>query len=379
MPDSSAASSQTKKTALHALHLQLGAKMVAFGGYQLPVSYKSGIIKEHLHTRQYASLFDISHMGQIKLSGQQAGVELEKLVPANIQGLHNNQQRYTVFTNQQGGILDDLMISHMGDHWMLVVNAACKHNDYRYLCEQLPDSCSAVLLENQSLLALQGPFAASILNSTISDGSADIPFMTTSHVLIDEIPCQISRSGYTGEDGYEISLASNQAVALAQLLLEQDDVMPAGLGARDTLRLEAGLCLYGHDIDMTTTPVEAGLSWVIDRDYMKPEPKTPLFPGAQIILEQIKAGPSRQRVGLLPLGRAPVREGAELLNQHNENIGVVTSGGFGPSVGAPVAMGYVDSDSSVIGTQLIAKTKGRELPVKVTNLPFVAHHYHCSE
>jgi aminomethyltransferase len=373
---SSAAPAQPNKTALFDLHVELGAKMVSFAGYHMPVSYQLGIIKEHLHVRQYAGLFDISHMGQIRLNGKQAGTELEKLVPGNIHGLKNNRQRYTVFTNQQGGIMDDLIVGRIDDDWLLVVNAACKQQDFDYLCTQLPTSCSPVLLENQALLALQGPFAAEILESLITEGSASIPFMATAQVMIAEIPCQISRCGYTGEDGYEISVANNLAQSLARLLLAQEHVQAIGLGARDTLRLEAGLCLYGHDIDTTTTPVEAGLDWIIDRKYLKPDGKEPEFPGAQKILDQLRLEPARQRVGILPLGRAPVREGVELFNQNNDHIGRITSGGFGPTVSAPIAMGYVVSEYANIDTQLVAQVRGRNLDVKVVALPFVPHHYY---
>ena len=372
------ASTPLKKTALFDLHVELGAKMVGFAGYHMPVNYQSGIIKEHLHTRQYAGLFDISHMGQIRLSGQNAGVELEKLVPGNIQGLKNYRQRYSVFTNHQGGIVDDLIVGRLNDDWMLVVNAACKQQDFDYLCKHLPASCSPVLLDDQALLALQGPFAAEILELLITEGSSAIPFMATAQVVIAEIPCQVSRCGYTGEDGYELSVVNHQAQALARILLAHQQVQAIGLGARDTLRLEAGLCLYGHDIDNATTPVEAGLSWVIDRNYLKPDGKKPEFPGAQLILNQFQQKPARQRVGILPLGRALVREGVELFNQNNERVGVITSGGFGPTVSAPIAMGYVASEYSVSDTQLVAQVRGRNLQVKVVALPFVPHRFYRS-
>lgn len=379
MPEHSlAASTPLNKTSLFDLHVELGAKMVGFADYHMPVSYKSGIIKEHLHTRKYAGLFDISHMGQIRLSGKNTGAELEKLVPGNIQGLKNQRQRYTVFTNQQGGIMDDLIVGRLDEGWMLVVNAACKQQDFDYLCQQLPAGCSPVLLEDQALLALQGPLAAEILELLITEGSAAIPFMATAQVVIATIPCQISRCGYTGEDGYEISVANNQAQALARLLLAHEQVQAIGLGARDTLRLEAGLCLYGHDIDTATTPVEAGLSWVIDRNYLKPDAKKPEFPGAQKILAEFQSAPDRKRVGILPLGRAPVREGAELYNQNNDQVGNITSGGFGPSVGSPIAMGYVTSEYSAIDTQLTAQVRDRNLDVKVVALPFVPHRYYRS-
>ena len=373
---SSQASAPLKKTSLFDLHLEMGGKMVGFAGYQMPVRYKPGIIKEHLHTRKYAGLFDISHMGQIRLSGKNAGAELEKLVPSNIHELKNHQQRYTVFTNEQGGILDDLIVSRLDDDWMLVVNAACKQQDYKYLRERLSNNCSPTILENQALLALQGPCATEVLESLITEGSVAIPFMTTSKVTIAGIPCQVSRCGYTGEDGYEISVASNQAEALALLLLAQERVQLIGLGARDSLRLEAGLCLYGHDIDITTTPVEAGLRWVVDRKYLEPDGKNPKFPGAQPLITQLQSGTDRQRVGILPLERTPVREGAELFNQNNEHIGIITSGGFGPSIGSPVAMAYVASQYSAVDTELTTQVRDRILPVKVVSMPFVPHRYY---
>jgi aminomethyltransferase len=375
---SSSASTLLNKTALYDLNIELGAKMVGFAGYHMPVSYQSGIIKEHLHTRHYAGLFDISHMGQIRLSGTDAGIELEKLVPGNIQGLKNYRQRYSVFINQQGGILDDLIVGRIDNDWMLVVNAACKQQDFDYLCQQLPARCSPVLLEDQALLALQGPMSAEILESLMTEGSAAISFMAIAQVVIAGIPCQISRCGYTGEDGYELSVSNNLAQALAQQLLAHEHVQAIGLGARDTLRLEAGLCLYGHDIDPTTTLVEAGLSWVIDRSYLEPDGKTPGFPGAHKILAELHSKPDRKRVGVLPLGRAPVREGVEIFNQNNEQVGNITSGGFGPSVGAPIAMGYVLSEYSAIDTQLIAQVRGRNLDVKVVALPFIPHRFYRS-
>jgi aminomethyltransferase len=373
---SSPVSTPLKITALFDLHLELGAKMVGFAGYQMPVRYKSGIIKEHLHTRKYAGLFDISHMGQIRLYGKTAGAELEKLVPGNIRGLKNHRQRYTVFTNEHGGIIDDLMISRLDDDWMLVVNAACKDQDYAYLKERLSDSCSPIMLKNLALLALQGPCAAEILESLISEGSAAIPFMATSKVTIAGITVQLSRCGYTGEDGYEISVANDQADPLARLLLAQKQVKMIGLGARDSLRLEAGLCLYGHDIDATTTLVEAGLPWVVDRQYLEPDGKKPEFPGAQKIFTQLQSGANKQRVGILPLGRTPVREGAELFNQNNEHVGIITSGGFGPSIGSPIAMAYVTSNYSTIDTELTALVRGRNLPVRVASVPFIPHRYY---
>lgn len=350
--------------------------MVEFAGYQMPLHYGTGILREHQYTRSSAGLFDISHMGQIRLSGKQAGIELEQLVPSNIVGMANNRQRYTVLTNDQGGIRDDLMVSRTGGYWRLVVNAACKQQDFAYLSEQLSTQCEAVLLEDQALLALQGPVAESVLASLTTVGSVDISFMSVASIAIGGIECLVFRSGYTGEDGYEISVAAVQAEALARLLLAQEGVEPVGLGARDSLRLEAGLCLYGHDIDPTTTPVEAGLSWVIDRAYLQPDGRDANFPGATTILESMHSGTNRCRVGLQPQGKAPVREGVVIKNTEGINIGVITSGGYGPSVGKPVAMGYVSSQYVKEGTNLTAEVRGKSIPVQVVSLPFVPHRYH---
>ena len=259
---------------------------------------------------------------------------------------------------------------------MLVVNAACKQQDFDYLCQQLPSSCSPVLLEDQALLALQGPSAAEILESLITEGSAAMPFMATAQVVIATIPCQISRCGYTGEDGYEISVANNQAQALARLLLAHEHVQVIGLGARDTLRLEAGLCLYGHDIDTATTPVEAGLSWVIDRNYLKPDGKTPAFPGAQKILAEFQSAPDRKRVGILPLGRAPVREGSSFLIKTMNTLVTLPAVASDHLSASPIAMGYVANQYSIIDTQLTAQVRGRNLNVKVVALPFIPHRYY---
>jgi len=365
-----------KKTPLNLLHRELGAKMVEFAGYDMPLHYGAGILWEHQYTRSTVGLFDISHMGQIRLFGEQAGIELEQLVPSNIVGMANNRQRYTVLTNDQGGIRDDLMVSRTGDGWRLVVNAACKQQDFAYISEQLSTQCQATLLVDQALLALQGPAAASVLASLTTAGSVDISFMAVASIVIGEIECLIFRSGYTGEDGYEISVAAVQAEALARLLLAQNGVQPVGLGARDSLRLEAGLCLYGHDIDSTINPVEAGLDWIIDRAYLKPDVRKPRFPGATIILEAMRSGANRRRVGLQPQGRAPVREGAVIRNAEEINIGVITSGGYGPSIGRPVAMGYVASRYAEEGTELTAEVRGKSIPVQVVSLPFIPHRYH---
>jgi len=350
--------------------------MVPFAGYQMPVSYPAGIIKEHLHTRKYAGFFDISHMGQISLKGNGFAFELEKLVPSNLQNLIASRQRYTLLTNDQGGIIDDLIVSHLEDDcWMLVVNAACKNQDYHYLEQRLSENYALELLEDQALIALQGPLVASVIQKLITEGSSAIPFMATALVTIADIPCRISRCGYTGEDGFEISVANQYADKLARILLAQECIAPIGLGARNSLRLEAGLCLYGHDIDTTTTPVEAGLSWVIARKYLAPEGKKAEFPGAQKIIAELQSGPVRRRVGILPLGRTPVRDGAKLFSQKDEYVGNVTSGGYGPSAGSPIAMAYVANDYSNEGTKLTAVVRDRHVPVKVSSMPFIPHRY----
>lgn len=363
-------------TSLYSLHIELGAKMVSFGGYSLPVSYSTGIIKEHLHTRSRAGLFDISHMGQICLSGQHIEVELEKLVPGNLRDLKRNRQRYTVLTNQSGGIIDDLIISRVDNLWFLVVNASNKRQVFEYLRNYLADNIQAELLNQQALLALQGPMAVKVIESCIKDKLDSMPFMSTRQIEIENIPCRLSRCGYTGEDGFEISVHSDQARQLASLLLNHPDVLPIGLGARDSLRLEAGLSLYGQDIDTSTTLVEAGLSWVVDRNYLQKNGKQALFPGAQLILDQIQNGTDRQRAGLIVAGRVPLRAGVELFDDNEQLAGVATSGGYAPSLGKPIAMAYVKQEYTAIDTVLFAKVRGRSIETQVAVMPFVKHQFY---
>jgi glycine cleavage system T protein (aminomethyltransferase) len=365
-----------KKTPLDALHRELGAKMVPFAGYEMPLHYPRGIIHEHTHTRSAAALFDISHMGQIRIVGG-AAAELQILVPSSLTDLPVHRQRYTVFTRPNGGILDDLMITNGGDYLFLVVNAARKEDDPAHLRTHLTDRCRITELSEQALLALQGPKAVSVM-ARLAPGTETMPFLSARVVEIDAIECFVTRSGYTGEDGYELSMPTRQADRLARLLLSQPEVEAAGLGARNSLRLEAGLCLYGHDIDETITPVEAGLGWVVAQVYRNGVQPAG-FPGAEIILEQLRSGPVRRRVGLKPEGRAPVRGGATLLNRQDEVIGRVTSGGFGPTVNAPIAMGYVDAEYAGAGTGLITQLRGRAYPVRVASLPFVEHRYFRGE
>jgi glycine cleavage system T protein (aminomethyltransferase) len=366
-------SSSSGKTPLNALHQELGAKMVPFAGYEMPLNYPRGIIHEHTHTRSAAGLFDISHMGQIRIVGDAAAAELEALVPSSLTDLSMDRQRYTVLTLSNGGILDDLVITNGGGHLFLVVNAARKEDDLAHLRAHLTDRCPITELSDRALLALQGPKAVTAMTRLVP-GTETMPFLSARVVEIERIECFLTRSGYTGEDGFELSVPAPQAERLARLLLSQPEVEAAGLGARDSLRLEAGLCLYGHDIDETTTPVEAGLGWVIAPAYRQGR-QPGRFPGAEIILEQVFSGAPRRRVGLRPEGRAPVREGTTLLNRRDEIIGRVTSGGFGPTIGAPVAMGYVDAEYAGEGSELITQLRGRAYPVRVASLPFVEHRY----
>ena len=363
-----------KRTPLYALHQELGAKLVAFSGYEMPVQYASGIIAEHNHTRTQAGLFDISHMGQIRVAGDAAGAGLEALIPTKLMDLPPFRQRYSVLTNNTGGIIDDLMVTNAGNHFFLVVNASCKQADFDYLKSRLGGQCELVELNNKALLALQGPMAVSVL-ARLAPGVDTMPFMSAKMIQIQSVECLISRCGYTGEDGYEISLPADLAECIARLLLDQPEVAPVGLGARDSLRLEAGLCLHGHDIDATTTLVEAGLSWVLAPEYRSGAEANPKFPGAAKIMAQYKQGPGRIRVGLKPQGRAPVREGTVILDENNEALGRVTSGGFGATVKGPIAMGYVDAARSEVGETLSVMLRNKVYPVTVTGLPFVEHRY----
>jgi aminomethyltransferase len=345
------------------------------------VQYATGVLKEHLHTRNSAGLFDVSHMGQLALRAKSGTVEdtaraLERLVPQDILGVAPGRQRYAQFTNQDGGILDDLMVANFGDHLFLVVNAACKEADEAHLRAHLSDLCVIESLPDRALLALQGPNAESVLAKFCADAPA-MRFMDAGPRQVADFDCFVSRSGYTGEDGFEISVAAAQAEGLARLLLTASDVLPIGLGARDSLRLEAGLCLYGHDIDTATSPVEAALEWSIQKSRRSGGARAGGFPGAEKILGQFDKGAARRRVGLKPDGRAPVREGAALFADETstDQIGVVTSGGFGPSLNAPVAMGYLPTRLAKIGTQVLAEVRGQRLPLKVAATPFVPNTY----
>ena len=379
--DQSSSPSQLKRTPLHALHVARGGKMVPFAGYDMPVQYAAGVLREHLHTRSSAGLFDVSHMGQIALHPKSGKVEdaalaLERLVPQDVLGVAPGRQRYAQFTNDQGGIRDDLMVANFGSHLFLVVDAACKAEDEAHLRASLQDACVIEPLADRALIALQGPKAESVLAKLCPDAPA-MRFMDAGPRRVDGIDCFVSRSGYTGEDGFEISVPAEQAEGLASALLADSQVLPVGLGARDSLRLEAGLCLYGHDIDTRTTPVEGALEWSIQKGRRHGGARAGGFPGADKILSQLANGAPRRRVGLRPEGRAPVREGAPLFadSASSEQIGAVTSGGFGPSINAPVAMGYLPSSHAAPGGLVFAELRGQRLPLRVAPMPFVPNTY----
>ena len=360
-----------ERTALYPLHCELGAKMVAFAGYEMPVHYAAGILAEHLHTRSQAGLFDVSHMGQIRLGGAGVVTTFEALVPGDLEALAPLRMRYTLFLNEAGGILDDLMATRIGDGLLLVVNAARKEADLAHLRGRLPQAATVEPLLDRALLALQGPAAATVLSRYIA-GVGRLGFMTAAEVELDGRKCLVTRSGYTGEDGFEISLPANAAEGFARRLLAEPEVLPIGLGARDSLRLEAGLCLYGHDIDETTTPIEADLAWTIGKRRRVEGG----FPGAATVLRQLREGPARKRVGIRPEGRAPAREDTEIADPQGNPIGRVTSGGFGPSVGGPVAMGYVDRDHAAEGTAVELIVRGVPRPARVVRLPFIPARYY---
>lgn len=366
--------SDLHQTPLNALHKELGGKMVPFAGYEMPVQYSLGVMKEHLHTRTAAGLFDVSHMGQVivRAPGGFAGAALamETLVPVSVLALAEGRQRYAMFTNEDGGILDDLMLANRGDHLFVVVNAACKEGDIELMKNGLT-GCTVEEISDRGLLALQGPKAEEAM-ATLVPAVADMRFMDVAVLASDFGELWISRSGYTGEDGYEISVETSQCEALARALLAQDVVEAIGLGARDSLRLEAGLCLYGNDIDTGTTPVEAALNWAIQKARRTGGDRAGGFPGADIILDQLKNGASRARVGLRPDGRAPMREGTELFEtvEGGEVIGKITSGAFGPTIEGPMSMGYVPTAMSQPGTTLFGEVRGKRLPLTVAAMPF---------
>jgi len=359
-----------KRTPLHALHVASGARMVPFAGWEMPVQYPAGILAEHRQTREKAGLFDVSHMGQVRLDGTDPAAALETLVPGDVAGLKPGRMRYTQFTNEAGGILDDLMATQMGDHLFVVVNAGCREADVAHMRAGLAGRATVTELADRALLALQGPAAEAVL-ARHAPAAAGLAFMSAARMAVAGIPCLVSRSGYTGEDGFEISVPADAAEALARLLLAEPEVAPIGLGARDSLRLEAGLCLYGHDIDTTTTPVEAQLMWSV----AKRRREQGGFPGAAAVQRQLRDGPPRLRVGLLPEGRQPAREGAEIAAADGRTVGRVTSGGFGPSLNGPLAMGYVEPAFAAVGTAVALLVRGKPIAAKVAAMPFVPQRY----
>jgi len=368
--------SDLKRTALYDLHVALGAKMVPFAGYDMPVQYPMGVLKEHLHCRAAAGLFDVSHMGQVILrpkSGKvgDAALALEALVPVDILNLAPGRQRYGFFTNEAGGILDDLMIANRGDHLFLVVNAACKDADFAHMQAALADVCDLEMISGRSLLALQGP-AAEIALARLVPAVAAMRFMDVAVLDWNGTQLWVSRSGYTGEDGYEVSMPDSVAVDFANALLAMDEVAAIGLGARDSLRLEGGLCLYGHDIDDTTSPVEGALIWAIQKTRRSGGARAGGFPGAERILHELTDGPARKRVGIRPEGRAPMRDHTRLFADQSsqEAIGEITSGGFGPTIQGPMSMGYVSVEHSKPGTVIYADLRGKRLPASVVAMPF---------
>ena len=370
------------QTPLHELHLRLGARMVPFAGYAMPVQYPAGLMAEHKHCREAAALFDVSHMGQVRLVGADAAAALEHLVPVDVVDLGVGRQRYAFFTNASGGLLDDLMIvrpdpaaagATFGDLF-LVVNAGCKDADLRHMQTSIGHRCAVVPMPERALLALQGPQAVKAL-ARLNGGVAQLVFMSGGMFDLAGAACFVTRSGYTGEDGFEISVPAEQATALAEALLAQPEVRPAGLGARDTLRLEAGLCLYGHDIDATTTPVEAGLTWAIQRVRRPGGARAGAYPGAAVIESQLAGAAPRKRVGLVGLERVPVREGTALFDAHGHKLGSVTSGTLAPSVDQPIAMAYLPADHARPQHEVYAEVRGKRLPMRVTTMPFHPHRY----
>jgi aminomethyltransferase len=359
-----------KTTPLDAWHRAHGARMVEFAGYAMPVQYQ-GVLAEHLHCRSHAALFDVSHMGQATLTGATAAAALERLVPGDMLSLKPGRQRYTLLTNEAGGIIDDLMVANLGrERLFLVVNASRKDTDFTHIATDLPAGVQLHLHEDRALLALQGPAASTVI-ARLGQEAAGQPFMGIAEVTLAGIPCLVSRSGYTGEDGFEISVPAEHAEALADRLTTEPEVAPAGLGARDSLRLEAGLCLYGNDIDELTTPVEADLIWVIGKRRRNAWD----FPGAAAIRDQFEHGAARHRVGIRPDGRAPARAQTDIVADDGTAAGTITSGGFSPTLTAPIAMGYVRKDLAADGTPIHLIVRGKPLPARVVPLPFVSHRY----
>ncbi len=372
------ATDELRRTWLHELHLELGARMVPFAGYAMPVQYRAGLIAEHRHTREAAGLFDISHMGQLRLSGRDAAAAFETLMPVDVIGLAPGRQRYGLLLNDAGGVLDDLMFFNEGNgSWFVVVNGACKAADIAHITQRIGARCTVEPLPEQALLALQGPQAAAVL-ARLSPGIERLVFMSGGAARIGEVNAFVTRSGYTGEDGFEISVAARDAERLARLLLAQSEGQPIGLGARNSLRLEAGLCLYGNDIDTTTTPAEAALGWAIQKVRRPGGARAGGFPGADKVLAQLETGAAlpRRRVGLVALERVPVREHSQLQSSQGEPIGEVTSGLLSPTLDKPIAMGYLTPAFAAPGTRVQAIVRGKPVPMEVCTLPFVAARYY---
>ena len=369
-------SSDLLHTPLHALHLELGARMVPFAGYAMPVQYPGGLMAEHKHTRAAAGLFDVSHMGQLRLAGPDAAAAFESLMPVDVIGLGLDRQRYGLLLNEEGGIIDDLMFVNRGDHVFVIVNGACKAGDIAHMQARIGGRCQVAPMPERALLALQGPQAAAALQRLIPEVEKRV-FMTGGAFRWQDAELYITRSGYTGEDGFEISVHEASAEALARALLAQPEVAPIGLGARNSLRLEAGLCLYGNDIDATTTPVEAGLTWAMQKVRRSGGARAGGFPGAARVLAQLDGAQpaARRRVGLIARERVPVREPAPLENMDGQTIGHVTSGLLSPSLNQPIALAYVDADDAALGTEVFAIVRGKPVPMTVSALPFVPNRY----
>ena len=367
---------QIRTTPLYQMHLDAGAKMVPFAGYEMPVSYPLGIKKEHIHTREKAGLFDVSHMGQIRLVGANSKKALESLVPVDIIDLPLMKLRYALFTNKSGGVMDDLMVTNLGDKDLfLVVNAACKDADYDHLQSTIGDDCKVEFLEDVALLALQGPRAHEVL-SEIAPSISEMTFMTATQLLINGMDCLITRSGYTGEDGFEISVPAKDAEELAKLLLSNTEVEWVGLGARDSLRLEAGLSLYGHELDNDHSPVESSLSWALSKARRTGGVREGNYLGADIIMSHLDEGVESKVVGLQPEGRMPVRDGALIEDELGNHVGQVTSGGFGPSINRPIAIARLKMHYIETYSKLFALVRDKKIEVEIVDLPFVKQNYY---